>query len=173
MSSSIALTLFSWDRASHKTKSFLSGPGRLLGYACPCPVIMDLELRAACPQLHVEAGIQTKVLMLSEQEHLPTGSSTQPSLLSLMPLSLSAGMRAFLEVRNLSSILYLSKMPLFVLLLFYFLSTPCAWYSCLKMNCFFIEFIFSESGTIVRKFPLVEPYFHWDDIFFLLWMPFW
>lgn len=64
-------------------------------------------------------------------------------------------------------------MLLFVLLLFYFLSTPCAWYSCLKMNCFFIEFILSESGTIVRKFPLVEPYSHWDYIFFLLWMPLW
>lgn len=88
--------------------------------------------------------------------------------------SLSACMQTFPDVRNLSSILYLSKMLLFVLLLFYFLSTPCAWYSCfgLKWTFFFIDFIFSESGAIVRKFPLAEPCSHWDYIFFLPWMSF-
>lgn len=122
------------------------------------------------PIFYVEPGIQTKVLMLSEQERLPMGSSTQPFSLILMPLSLSACVQAFPDVRNLSSILYLYKILLFVLLLFYFLSTPCAWHSCFVLKWtvvfFFIEFLFSESGTIARQFPLVEPYYHWDYIFF-------
>lgn len=64
---------------------------------------------------------------------------------------------------------------MFVLTLIYFLSIQCAWcsYFVLFWNEFFrIEFIFCESGTIVRKFLLVDPYFLGDYIFFLLWMPF-
>lgn len=68
--------------------------------------------------------------------------------------------------------IFLSMTLLLVLTLIYLLSIHCAGTLLLFSNELWkIEFIFCESGTIVRMFLLLDPYFLWDCISFLLWMP--
>lgn len=138
-------------------------------YACLCPTMLGLQWCATMPVFLCgcwDSNSDPQAFRASTPTHW---SSSQPLSLLLMPFPLPAFTFDLLRIHPVSFFLWHFCLPWhwFISWVYIVPGTLILFSNELWKT----EFIFCESGTIVRMFLLLDPYFLWDCIFFLLWMP--